>query len=234
MLEKLIKSKLIYFFKAKDSTDAFNKLEYYEKGIEGPTPGTIRLKKSKLPVHHDSGEEIKVLTQLDKCKCVKEIKTQSLKIEYIPTHTKKVKTYYPDIQVLLDGGKLAIIEVKPIHEMINWNVMRKYNALKKYCKENGYACTMLDKDLFTFEDLKKEIVADDIPDKFIEYIKERGQKKRGGVIEISLPECKDFRIEKGITEKQIYYMIWKYRRRGLKYKQYKIIFKERIKTEVGT
>ena len=77
---------------------------------------------------------------------VKKIKTQSLIINYRSRSLRKIKKYYPDIQLLLIDGRLAIIEVKPFKEMVNYRNIKKHEALEKYCKKNRYGYAILDYD----------------------------------------------------------------------------------------
>ena len=214
-LEKQIRSKF-YFFKGTrhDCEVFFNNLEQPDKGIEGKNSGTIKLKKSKKELQYDSLYELKVLKDLDNCYFIKEIKTQALAIQY-----KKDKKYYPDIQLLLYDGSLIIIEVKPFKEMVNKRNLLKRKALRKYCKDNGFAYAIIDHDYYSFDkDLIKENVSDEIQNRFIEFVKEREK--------VTYTDCKDLKKEYNINDKQICYIIWK-NKSSLKYEEHTIKYRKK-------
>ncbi len=191
------------------------------KLVHGKKSGIIELKKAKNPVQFDSELEKKVLLSLDNCTFIKEIKTQSLEILYKGKGGKKVHKYIPDIQLLQYGGAIIIVEVKPFQEMVNSTVLRKSKALRKYCEEHGYGhaiVDIVDKDFYSFEDLKKENVSQEIQDKFIEFVENKG--------EVTFNECKDFNKENDINDKKICYIIWN-NKKQLKYQQHKIIYKKK-------
>ena len=219
-IEKLIRSKF-YFFKGTkhDCDEIFGEFKERPKGIVGKTNGTIKLKKSKFELPYDSLYELKVLKDLDRCSFVKEIKTQALTIPY-----KKTRTYYPDIQLLLNDGSLVIIEVKPFIEMINKRNLWKRKALRKYCKENGFAYTIIDQDYYSFDkDLIKEEVSEEIQNKFINLVKEKKE------IKFTDDSYKKFKKDNNINDYQICYIVWnnksylKYQQHVIKYRKKEII-----------
>lgn len=216
-LEKLVRSKFFFFKGTKhDCENFFDELEELQKGVEGPTSGYIKLRKSKKPVWYDSSYELSVLKDLDKCKFIKEIKTQSLLILY-----KKTKKYYPDIQLLLNDGSLVIIEVKPFMDMVNKKNLWKRKALRKYCREKGFSCAIIDKDYYSFDkDLVEEVVSKDIQMKFINLVQENSELSFDDDI------CKKFKEENEISDQQICNIIFN-NKYSLKYQQGKIIFRKK-------
>lgn len=212
----------IFFFKGTNVKlwDTYKEFDKIPKKVHGTHSGTIELKKSKEPVEYDSLLEKNVLMDFDDCNFIKQIKTQSLDIPFKAKIGPKMHTFIPDIQLLLHGGAIVIIEVKPFKEMVNSTVLRKSKALRSYCKENGYGYAIVDKinnNYYTFEDLKKEIVSEGIQKKFIEFIAEREK--------VTFSECKEFKKEYNINDKQICYIIWKNKRK-IKYQQHKIMIKK--------
>ena len=191
------------------------------KKVFGKYGGEIDLNKSKEQVEYDSLLEKKILLDLDTCTFIKEIKTQSLEILYKGKTGKKNRKYIPDIQLLQYGGAIIIVEVKPYKEMVNSTVLRKSEALREYCKENGYGHAIIDmikNEYYTFENLKKEKVSEDIQKKFIEFVAEREK--------VTFTDCKPFKQKYNINDKQICKIIWRNQRK-LEYKMHKIFFKKK-------
>lgn len=212
----------IFFFKGTRVKlwNTYKEFTKIPKEVHGKQSGVLDLKKAKEPIEYDSLLEKKILRDLDDCNFIREIKTQSLEIPFKAKFGPKMHTYIPDIQLLLHGGAIVIIEVKPFKEMVNSTVLRKNKALRLYCKENGYGYAIVDminNNYYTFEDLKKEKVLEDVQKKFIEFIAEREK--------VTFTECKQFKKEYSINDKQICYIIWKNKRK-IKYQQYKIMIKE--------
>ena len=125
-----------------------------------------------------------------------------------------MRKYFPDIQLLLDDGIIAIIEVKPFREMVNKHNLDKHRALGRYCKKNGFGIAILDCDYYSFEDLKREKVSKNISNKFIKFVKEKGN--------VIFEECEEFKKENNITDYQICNIILN--SKHLEYKQKKISY----------
>ena len=207
-LEKIIWSKIIFYKNPKRNCfKYFDKLEEIPSSDRFKSGKRLKITKSKKEVVYDSFSEKKVLKDLDNCKYVKEMKTQSLIINYIPM--LKVRKYYPDIQIILDDGVVVIIEVKPFREMVNKHNLDKHRALGKYCKKHGFGLAILDCDYYSFEDLKREKVSKLIQNKFIKFVKERGS--------ISFDDCDIFKRDNNITDYQICFIILNNKK--LEYKQ---------------
>ena len=199
-LEKLIYSKIVFFILPKKNNDkVFNSFIEIPIKERYKTSKYLKINKNKKEVTYDSPYEKKIIEDLDKCSFVKKIKTQSLIINY--KSVTKDKKYFPDLQVLLDDGRIVLIEVKPFKEMVNKKNLLKHEALKKYCKKNRYGYAILDHDYYSFEDLKKEKVSTTIQNKFISFIK---RKK-----EVTFEECEKIKKELNITDQQICYIIYK-------------------------
>ena len=216
------KKKNIFFFKGTRVKlwNEYKEFTKIPKVVHGAKSGVLKLEKSKEPVEYDSLLEKDILIDLDNSNFIREIKTQSLEIPFKAKFGPKIRTYIPDIQLLLHGGAIVIIEVKPFQEMVNSTVLRKSDALRSYCKENGYGHAIVDmknSEYYTFEDLKKEKVSEDIQKRFIDFVAEREK--------VSFVECGTFKKEYDINDKQICYIIWKNKKK-IAYKQHKIIFKK--------
>ena len=216
-LEKLILSKIVFVNKPKTNCEqAFNRMVEIPFEERFKTSKRLVIEKNEKGVTYDSPYEKKILEELDHCTFIKRIKTQSLIIEYHSNSSKKTKKYYPDLQLLLEDGKLAIIEVKPFKEMVNKHNMIKYEELVKYCKKHGYGYSMIDHDYYSFEDIKKEKVSWLTQYRFIFYVK---RKK-----EVTFEECDDFKKRYNLNDYQICHIIWKNRNKHLKYQQHTIMY----------
>ena len=184
---------------------------------------TLELPEHGVKVTYDSLYEKKVLEDLDKCRFIKEIKTQSLIIPYKSKVGNKNHKYFPDIQILLDDNSMAIIEVKSYKGMITKKNIHKHEVLNDYCKEHKYGYAIVDKNWYSFEELKKEEVSDNVIEKFIEYVDEKKV--------VSFSECIDFKKKYKVNDKKICFIIWKKRRKNLKCQKqnniYTIISKKR-------
>ena len=213
-LEKLISSKIFFFEDPKRNCDKyFNKLKEISVEDRFRKGKRLRIKKSDIEVSYDSPYEKKIIEDFDNCSFIKRIKTQSLVIDY-KSGIIKMRKYYPDIELLLDDGIVAIIEVKPFREMVNKHNLDKHRALARYCKKNGFGFAILDCDYYSFEDLKREKVSKNISNKFIKFVKEKGN--------VIFEECESFKEEYNITDFQICNIILN--SKHLEYKQKKISY----------
>lgn len=213
-LEDLIKSKIFFFDNPKrNNYKYFDKLKEISVEDRFKKGKRLNINKSDIEVSYDSPYEKKIIEDLDKCSFVKEIKTQSLVIEY-KSGIVRMRKYYPDIELLLDDGIIAIIEVKPFKEMVNKHNLDKHNALAKYCKKHGFGLAILDCDYYSFEDLKREKVSKNIQNKFIKFVKDRGN--------VIFEECEQFKKEYNIDDYQICNIILN--SKHLEYKQKKISY----------
>ena len=220
-LESLINSKIIFFWNQKKNCDKFfNKLIEIPNEDRFKDSKRLEINKNTNGVTYDSPYEKKIIKDLDQCSFVKKIKTQSLIIEYKSKLSSKTKKYYPDIELLLEDVRLVLIEVKPFKEMVNKHNLIKHEALRKYCRKNGFGYAILDHDYHSFEDIKKEKVPILIQKKFISFVK---NKK-----EVVFEECESFKKEYNIDDYQICYIIYK-NQKYLKYQQHTIMYIEKEK-----
>lgn len=73
-------------------------------------------------------------------------------IPYQKPWATKPSPYYPDFLLYTKKKHIVIFEMKSILGMCQEENIAKYLALKKYCRAHGYACSMFDRDLVTFEE----------------------------------------------------------------------------------
>ena len=84
-----------------------------------------------------SGWELKYMEYLDADPNVAIWTYEKLKIEYISNQkTKKIRTYYPDFQVVYANGKKVVIEIKPLRKLQQLSVVKKIRAAKEWCSTN--------------------------------------------------------------------------------------------------
>ena len=194
-LDKLISSKIFFYEDPKRDCDKyFDKLTEISSDDRFKKGKRLDIKKSDKSVSYDSPYEKKIIEDLDNCSFINKIKTQSLVIDYKST-IFRTRKYYPDIQLLLSDGIIAIIEVKPFKEMVNKHNLEKHRELARYCKKNGFGMAILDCDYYSFEDLKREKVAINTQKKFIKFVKDGGS--------ITFDECDEFKKEYNINDYQI-------------------------------
>ena len=194
-LDKLISSKIFFYDDPKRSCDKyFDRLTAISSEDRFKNGKRLDIKKSEKSVSYDSPYEKKIIEDFDKCSFINKIKTQSLVIDYKSTMFRTRK-YYPDIQLLLSDGIIAIIEVKPFKEMVNKHNLEKHKELAKYCKKHKFGFAIIDCDYYSFEDLKREKVSINTQKKFIKYVKDRGS--------ITFDECDEFKKEYNINDYQI-------------------------------
>ena len=167
--EKLKEHWFLSKFKNKDATkrcssDDFNNLADWSCG-KSPSGKPIKKIKTKCGniIECDSNSEIRILEYLERSGVVSAIGGQALTIDY-PTYFTSHNKYSPDIVILTNDNRIGIIEVKPAIAMSYHLNIEKYNALQKYCEENGFMFMMVDpdSDYITFEELKNKSVPDSI------------------------------------------------------------------------
>ena len=217
-LEALVISKLRWFYpKNNDCEELFNTLEEIpEEERLTKNSKTLKLENHGNTVTYDSPYEKKVLEDLDQCSFIKQIKTQSLIIPFKAKIGNKIHKYYPDIQLLTDNNEMIIVEVKSYKGMVTKKNIHKQEVLNDYCKEHKYGYAIVDKNWYSFEDLKNEIVSDEIIKKFIEFVDEKGK--------VTFSECKEFKKKNKISDKKICFIIWKKRKKNLKCHKVKKIY----------
>ncbi len=77
---------------------------------------------------------------------------QKTLIPYQKPWANKPSPYYPDFILYTKKKHIVIFEMKSILGMCQEENIAKYLALKRYCASRGYACSMFDRDLMTFEE----------------------------------------------------------------------------------
>ena len=93
-------------------------------------------------VHYESGLEYNFLQKLETIDQVVFYQEQPFDIPYEFKDRKYL--YYPDILIVLQGGKGIVIEIKPVFKMaLNIN-LKKWTALKYFCANNGLGLLITD------------------------------------------------------------------------------------------
>lgn len=67
-----------------------------------------------------------------------------INVEQCITITYDRGKYTPDAIVFLDDGKGFVVEIKPLTEMANQSVQKKFKALLDFCEETGLGATLTD------------------------------------------------------------------------------------------
>jgi hypothetical protein len=134
--------------------------------IKNNTYGHVYLKEIEKEVAYESIEEKLFLNYLDANNIVKNIKAQSLCIEY--GTKKRPRKYYPDFVLHTHDDKIIIVEVKALNNMSFIQNVNKYHVLKAYCEEHGYGYGMVgfNQRFYTYEWLKTR----DIDKKLESYV----------------------------------------------------------------
>ena len=109
----------------------------------------------------NSEPEWNTYTKLKSGGFIQSFRAQSLLVPY-NSYLKEDRKYFPDFIFLTPEGYIAIVESKPIEFMANFFVQAKYLALKKFCEERGYIYAMMDENLETYEDIKKNKVTNKV------------------------------------------------------------------------
>lgn len=103
----------------------------------GYKTGTYESVKGNGTIAYRSGWELCVAKYLDSSSQVKSWKYESFFIPYLANpRSKKLKRYYPDFLVELEGGRLLLVEVKRDDKVLTSMVVRKSQAARKWCLEN--------------------------------------------------------------------------------------------------
>lgn len=93
-------------------------------------------------VQYESSIEHRFYIQLEHAENVGWFQEQPIKLPYFSEGEKKI--YYPDVFVCLASGHHFVVEVKPRFFMALKINLRKWTALKKYCKERGWGLLITD------------------------------------------------------------------------------------------
>ena len=95
-------------------------------------------KLSNGPMHYRSGWELVAATYFDQDQNVVSYSYESIVIPYISNlKTGRVRRYYPDFLVVYKDGTRKLIEVKRGDKIANALVIKKSNAARVWCEQNG-------------------------------------------------------------------------------------------------
>lgn len=127
--------------------------------INNNKTGKVYLPSIQKEIEYESNDEKVFLEYLDKSNIAKNIKVQSLTIEY--NSLKKIRKYTPDIIVYTKEGHIIICEIKPLNNMTYHLNLKKYKALKEYCLKYGYGYSMIgyNGNFYSLEYLKKRKIS---------------------------------------------------------------------------
>ncbi len=112
-------------------------------------------------VSFGSEPELKTFQRLKDLGVIASFRAQHLRVPYA-SYIKGDKNYYPDFVFLTPEGYIAIVESKPIALMSYFVVEAKYHFLKRYCEAHGFLYAMLDENLTTIEQVRKETLPKDV------------------------------------------------------------------------
>ena len=109
-------------------------------------------------VYCDSKLERRFIAYLFKCGYCTDCKSESLELEYASA-SMAGKRYFPDFVLKLHDGRVAVVEMKNLSSLGYHLNIAKYEALKKFCTENGYLYAEVAKDEAAGRYVSAEIVA---------------------------------------------------------------------------
>lgn len=100
--------------------------------------GIHKSPKATKPIEYRSGWELEVCKYLDSEPSVVSYEYESIAIPYISNvRTGKVRNYFPDFLVNYADGKKIMVEVKRNDKLTNLKVMKKTEAGRQWCQQNG-------------------------------------------------------------------------------------------------
>ena len=114
-------------------------------------------------VHFGSLAELNTYLRLKEQGLIQSFRGQHLMIHYA-SYLSEDKKYYPDFVFLTPEGYIAIVESKPIHLMSYFIVEAKYHFLKRFCEKHGFIYAMMDENMVTIEQVRREILPNQITD----------------------------------------------------------------------
>jgi len=130
------------------SLDCMNIIAQYPTRVREVDPdnvgnsGSYFSKKLKSHVSYESGLEREFLWACEEFNEVVYYKEQPLILEY--EYLGHKRKYFPDFLVVFKDGRGALCEIKGTLNMVLYESMCKYEALKKYCEKNGLGYCMTD------------------------------------------------------------------------------------------
>jgi len=93
-------------------------------------------------VQYESQSEFDFLLRLEELKAIPFYQEQPFVVTY--SHGGRVHNYYPDIFFLLEDGRGVVVEIKPAFGMALHKNLRKWSALREFCKERGLGLLVTD------------------------------------------------------------------------------------------
>lgn len=110
---------------------AKKKQKGYYVGIHNST-------KCSTPVQFKSGWERVVCEYLDISSDVDKYEYEPFSITYVSNKKSgKTRQYFPDFLITFTDGSTKMVEVKPIKKIKNATVIKKANAAREWCSNNG-------------------------------------------------------------------------------------------------
>jgi len=93
-------------------------------------------------IQYESQSEFDFLLRLEELKTIPFYQEQPFAVP--SSHGGQVHNYYPDIFFLLEDGRGVVVEIKPAFEMALHKNLRKWSALREFCKERGLGLLVTD------------------------------------------------------------------------------------------
>ena len=137
-----------FVWSEKTNFDCQKMVEQYSNRVREIDPGgwgnsgSYFSNKLGVDVYYESELEHQILLFLEEYDEVIYYKEQPLALNY--DYFGRKRTYFPDILIVFKDGRAALIEIKPRLTMALYENWCKYEALKKYCEENGLGYCMTD------------------------------------------------------------------------------------------
>lgn len=103
--------------------------------IKNEVSGSVYLAKADRQVAYDSGVERQFLSLLDRSPEVKGFVEQPCAIPY---DFEGSSTYYPDVLVEFNDGRLLLVEVKDITHLVDARNLSKYAAGRRFAHQRGW------------------------------------------------------------------------------------------------
>lgn len=133
-------------------------------------------------VNFGSEPELKTYQRLKDLGVIASFRAQHLRVPYA-SYIKGGKNYYPDFVFLTPEGYIAIVESKPIALMSYFVVEAKYHFLKRYCEAHGFLYAMVDENLTTIEQVRKETLPKDVT-QYADHLLETARIFDDGALEL--------------------------------------------------
>jgi hypothetical protein len=105
--------------------------------------GAFESKKLGRTVLYESGHEHRFIIALELAESVEDFAEQPCAIPY--ERGGKDKLYHPDFLVKLMDGRTVLVEVKPLHLLVDADNLVKYEAARRYAHQRGWGwlvCTL--------------------------------------------------------------------------------------------